>query len=83
MIPEAFGLANGDAQLLAYLPQRDIGSKDFERPRLAPPAHLASAPAEQFPARLEHHIDINLVPHGKLTRAQRFEILDTLPPKSR
>jgi hypothetical protein len=39
----------------------------------------ASAPAEQFPARFEHRIDINLAPLGKLTRAQRFENFDALP----
>lgn len=75
MIPEAFGLANGDAQLLAHLPQCDVGSKDFECPRLAPPAYLASASAEQLPARFGDRMDTNVVPHGKLTRAQRFEIL--------
>jgi len=80
-IPEAFGLADGNGQFFAHLPQRDLGSKDFERPGLAPPAQIASALAEQFPARVEHHLDIDFVPNGKLTRAQRFQIFETLLPK--
>src|ERR1017187_1681093 len=80
-IPEALGLGDRNAQFLGHLPQRDVGSKDFERPGLAPPAQIASALAEQFPARFEHHVDIDFVPNGKLTGAQLFHVFDTLLPK--
>src|ERR1035437_5402390 len=80
-IPEALGLGDRNAQFLGHLPQRDVGSKDFERPGLAPPAQIASALAEQFPARFEHHVDIDFVPHGKLTRTQLIQVFDTLHPK--
>src|ERR1019366_3481326 len=34
-----------------------------------------------FPARFEHHVDIDFVPNGKLTGAQLFHVFDTLLPK--
>src|ERR1039458_5298912 len=80
-IPEAFGVADGNDQFVAHLPQRDVGSKDFERPGLAPPARIASSLAEQLPARFERHLDIDFVPHGKLTRTQLIQVFDTLHPK--
>src|ERR1017187_6343328 len=80
-IPEAFGVSDGNDQFVAPLPQRDVRSKDFERPGLAPPARIASAVAEQFPARFEHLLNIDFVPHGKLTRSQLIQVFDTLHPK--
>ena len=80
-IPQAFGLADGNVQFLPHLSQRDFGSKDFERPGLAPPIRIPGDLSQQLPACLEDHWEIDFVPQRKLTRAQRLQVFGALPPK--
>lgn len=60
-------MGDGDTQFLPHLPQRDLGSKNLERPGLAPPIRIPRDRAQEFPTCIEYYLDVDANVSGTCT----------------